>query len=102
MLDDDGLERIDDLARYRPAGGDGPRSVAASGYAISDLYRGELLSEVHMEVLAEVADVVGTGGRICETEELLDAWIETFEVLSSVWPDDLPGPTDTTTRGDGR
>lgn len=92
MLDDASLERIDDLARYRPKAGGEPRSVAASGYAISDLYRGRLLPETQMEVLAEVVDVVELGGRICETEELLDAWLEAFEVLASVRPDDIGDP----------
>lgn len=92
MLDDEALRRIDDLARYLPGGSAEPRSIAASGYAISDLYRGDLLPEAQMEVLAEVVDIVELGGSICETEELLDAWLEAFEVLSSVRPDEVGAP----------
>jgi hypothetical protein len=89
MLDKKSLDRIDDLVRWLPDNEYVPRSAVASGYTMSDLYRGNLLAEEQMAKLDEVAQLVGKQGRFVENEELLDAWLEAFELLSSVRPDEI-------------
>ncbi len=89
MLDKRSLDRIDDLVRWLPANEYVPRSGVASGYTMSDLYRGNLLVEKQMAKLDEIAQLVSNQGRFVENEELLDAWLEAFEILSSVRPDEV-------------
>jgi len=92
MLDKKALDRIDDLVRWLPENEYIPRSAVASGYTMSDLYRGHLLPEEQMAKLDEVARLVSTQGRFVENTELLDAWLEAFEILSSVRPDEVGRP----------
>lgn len=90
--------RIDALALYQPPDGRPPRSLSASGYSLTDLYDGGLLSDELMLALCEVTDVVAVDGTICEKPRLLDAWLTAFEIHASVHEFDLTKPLTIETR----
>ena len=52
-------------------------------------FLGAGFKEKQMAKLDEIAQLVSNQGRFVENEELLDAWLEAFEILSSVRPDEV-------------
>src|ERR1700744_5394685 len=92
MLDKKALDRIDDLVRWLPDNEYIPRSAVASGYTMSDLYRGHLLAEEQMAKLDGVAGWVGRQGFFVENEYLLPAGLGAFETLPRARPEGVVPP----------
>lgn len=78
------LDQVDQMTLYLPPGETNPRPIGASGLLVSDLHRLSLLTDGQVDRLKNVADIVASDGRFCESEELLDVWLEAFELLASV------------------
>jgi hypothetical protein len=86
---------VDDLILYRRDGDPVVHKAVASGYTYTDLHQSGLLPDSTFKLLEEVAGVIETNGRICETRDLLDAWLDSFEILASVQPPDIPAARST-------
>jgi hypothetical protein len=82
------LERVDRMTLYKAPGHSDPRPTGASGLFVSDLYRLRLLSDDQVKRLQDVADIVSADGSFCDSDELLDAWLDAFELLASVHEED--------------
>lgn len=86
-------EQVADLDRitlYKPPGRRTPRPIGASGLVVSDLYRRSLIDDRDVDKLSVVAQCVEAGVPFCDDDSLLDAWLDTFELLSSVHDVDVP------------
>jgi hypothetical protein len=84
---------VDELMRYRRSGEPVVHEAVASGYTFTDLHRGGLIDDECMERLAEIAWCLECQGRFCESSELLDAWLDAFELLASAHESDFRPPT---------
>lgn len=84
---------IDELMRYRRRGDPVVHEAVASGYTFTDLHRGGLISDECMQRLTEIAWRLERHGSFCDSTELLDAWLDAFELSASAHETDLRPPT---------
>jgi hypothetical protein len=84
-------QQVDGLILWRRQGDPIVHRAVASGYNYSDLRDGGLLDHASYGRLEQVAEAVHREDRLCESQELLDAWLDAFEILASVHAEDFGG-----------
>lgn len=84
-----GAHDVDALLFYRSPGDETLHRAVASGYTYNDLHEHGVISGDAFEALENVAEVVERNGRICESEQLMGAWLDAFELAASIHDEDL-------------